>query len=199
MPAIQTDAVAIRFSLPAAPAAFRGIDWECAFTPRGLGALAIRAAGDAASRFPKRRSAAAAATDVPRAYAMRFAELQRKLLDRLKGGRDDYDFEDFDLSGAGAFHLRAWRAMRAIPFGATATYGEVAERAGSPLAYRAAGQACNANRILLFIPCHRVLAANGLGGFGCGLEWKKKFLALETPAQSDVVARTAAQRERASA
>ena len=123
-------------------------------------------------------------TKVPKEYAAQFTALKHKLLSRLKGGRDNYAFEDFDLSGAGDFHLRAWRAMHAIPFGATATYGEVAERADSPLAFRAAGQACNANRIMLFIPCHRVLAANGIGGFGCGLEWKRKLLALETPADA---------------
>ena len=105
--------------------------------------------------------------------------MKRALLNRLKGGRADISFEEFDFSGCGAFHIRAWKAMREIPFGETATYGEVAAEAGSPLAFRAAGQACNANRIILFIPCHRVVAANGIGGYGCGLDWKRKLLALE--------------------
>ena len=52
-------------------------------------------------------------------------------------------------------------------------------RSGSPRAVRAAGQACARNFIPLFIPCHRVLASNGLGGFSVGLAWKKLLLEAE--------------------
>ncbi len=69
--------------------------------------------------------------------------------------------------------------MFEIPYGDTRTHGEVAKSAGSPKAVRAAGQACGANPIILFIPCHRVVSATGLGGFGAGLEWKQRLLDLE--------------------
>lgn len=61
------------------------------------------------------------------------------------------------------FQSRVWQALRQIPSGSTQTYGELAKRLNS--APRAVGQACGANPIPLIIPCHRVLARNGLGGF----------------------------------
>jgi methylated-DNA-[protein]-cysteine S-methyltransferase len=78
-----------------------------------------------------------------------------------------------------AFRKRIWRAMRAIRWGKTATYGQLARRAGSPRAARAAGSACGANRIVIINPCHRVVASNGIGGFGSGLAWKRRLLQLE--------------------
>jgi methylated-DNA-[protein]-cysteine S-methyltransferase len=77
------------------------------------------------------------------------------------------------------FQRRVWKAMCAIPWGRTATYGRLAETAGSPGAARAAGSACGANPIALVQPCHRVVAASGLGGFGAGLAWKRRLLRLE--------------------
>lgn len=61
------------------------------------------------------------------------------------------------------FQSKVWQALRQIPSGSTQTYGELAKRLNS--APRAVGQACGANPIPLIIPCHRVLARNGLGGF----------------------------------
>ncbi|MCY3021106.1 MAG: MGMT family protein [Planctomycetota bacterium] len=109
----------------------------------------------------------------------RFELLEARLLGRLNGVPENMEWREFDLRGQPEFHARVWKAMHAIPFGRTATYGEIARAAGSPRASRACGQACGANPILLFIPCHRVVSSSGLGGFGCGLEWKKRFLALE--------------------
>jgi methylated-DNA-[protein]-cysteine S-methyltransferase len=115
----------------------------------------------------------------PKRTVARFEELKEKLLARLNGQPAGMTWSEFDLRDQPRFHVRVWKAMHAIPFGRTATYGEIAKAAGSPLAVRACGQACGANPILLFIPCHRVVSASGLGGFGCGVEWKKRFLALE--------------------
>ena len=78
------------------------------------------------------------------------------------------------------FLAKAWEVMRRIPWGSAITYRELAAAAGSPGASRAAGQACARNPLLLVVPCHRVLAEDGLGGFGCGLAWKAKLLELET-------------------
>jgi len=70
--------------------------------------------------------------------------------------------------------------MRKIPFGRTKSYGEVAQAIGKPKAVRAVGGACGANPIPVLVPCHRVLAAHGkIGGFGGGLEWKRKLLTRE--------------------
>lgn len=78
------------------------------------------------------------------------------------------------------FRRAAWRALRGIPRGTTITYGELARRAGRPGAARAAGGACGANPLPLFVPCHRVTAANGQpGGFTGGLDWKRLLLAGE--------------------
>lgn len=78
---------------------------------------------------------------------------------------DDPDFAfDLPLAPAGTpFQRRVWRLIAVIPRGATRTYGALAEALGS--SPRPVGQACGANRFPLAIPCHRVVAAEGLGGF----------------------------------
>ncbi len=86
--------------------------------------------------------------------------------------------QDFDLPLAPAgssFHRAVWRLMCQIPFGQTATYGDLAQQLGS--AAQPVGSACGANPIAIVIPCHRVVAAKGLGGFsgGVGVE-SKRFL-----------------------
>ncbi|HXE16226.1 MAG TPA: methylated-DNA--[protein]-cysteine S-methyltransferase [Stellaceae bacterium] len=75
--------------------------------------------------------------------------------------------------------LAVWRAMAAIPYGRTRTYGEIAREVG--INARAVGQACGRNPIPILLPCHRVVAANGLGGFSApgGVDWKGKLLVLE--------------------
>lgn len=77
------------------------------------------------------------------------------------------------------FQQAVWNAMRKIPRGQTRTYGEIAAAIGRPKAVRAVGTACGANPLPVLIPCHRVVAANGLGGFGSGLPWKKLLLRME--------------------
>ena len=90
--------------------------------------------------------------------------------------------ESFDLpvSASGSdFQRRVWREMRAIPHGQTRTYGDLAHSLGS--APRAVGMACGANPIPIIVPCHRIVASNGLGGYsgGSGLETKVFLLRLE--------------------
>ena len=85
---------------------------------------------------------------------------------------------------ASDFRRGVWEAIRRIPFGQTLTYRQLAEQMGSPRAARAVGGACAANRLLLAVPCHRVVASGGLGGFALGLEWKRKLLALEAAAMA---------------
>lgn len=78
------------------------------------------------------------------------------------------------------FCLQVWGAISRIPSGKTRSYGELARGLGKPGAARAVGRACGANPLPLVIPCHRVVAASGaLGGFSCGLAWKKLLLEIE--------------------
>ncbi len=82
------------------------------------------------------------------------------------------------LSGT-RFQQKVWQAMRNIGYGRTKTYRELAHAAGSPKAARAVGNACAANPVAIIVPCHRVLAQSGLGGFGGGLDTKRWLLNLE--------------------
>ncbi len=96
------------------------------------------------------------------------------------GARDD--FTDLPLNPAGTdFQKRVWRTLCTIPYGQTWTYADLARKVGSVA--RAVGQANAANPIPLLIPCHRVLAAHGLGGYsgGDGVDTKAWLLGLENP------------------
>lgn len=78
------------------------------------------------------------------------------------------------------FQKRVWEALCTIPYGQTRSYGEMAAQIGNPKACRAVGGANNKNPIMIFIPCHRVIGADGsLVGFGGGLQAKKYMLDLE--------------------
>jgi methylated-DNA-[protein]-cysteine S-methyltransferase len=77
------------------------------------------------------------------------------------------------------FNETILEACRQIPFGHTLTYGELAERAGSPGAARAVGTAMSQNPVPIVVPCHRVVASGGLGGFTGGIESKRALLAHE--------------------
>ncbi|HLX19704.1 MAG TPA: methylated-DNA--[protein]-cysteine S-methyltransferase [Gaiellaceae bacterium] len=85
-----------------------------------------------------------------------------------------------DLEYDSPFFARCAEALRAIPRGEVVTYGELAALAGAPGAARAAGTFCARNRLGLFVPCHRVVAAGGLGSYGSyGIEYKRRLLELE--------------------
>ncbi len=78
------------------------------------------------------------------------------------------------------FRAAVLQAIAAIPFGQTASYGDIARAIGKPKAVRAVGTACGANPLTLFIPCHRVIASDGsIGGFSLDLEIKRRLLAFE--------------------
>jgi len=110
---------------------------------------------------------------------------------QLERYRDDPDAK-FDLPvvvEGSPLQRRVWDAMCAIPRGRTRTYGELARELGAhfPVDARAIGQACGDNRLPIVIPCHRIVAADGLGGFGHAtggylLEVKRWLLMHEAPA-----------------
>jgi methylated-DNA-[protein]-cysteine S-methyltransferase len=107
-----------------------------------------------------------------------------ELVERLQAyfAGDDISFDDVpvDLEHETPFLERCARALREIPRGEVVTYGELAALAGAPGAARAAGSFCARNRLGLFVPCHRVVAAGGLGSYGSyGLAYKRRLLKLE--------------------
>ena len=102
----------------------------------------------------------------------------RQLGEYFAGGRRVFDVP-LDPVGT-PFQLRAWAQLREIPYGTTLTYGEQAAAMGRPTAARAVGAANGRNPLSIFVPCHRVIGADGsLTGFGGGLETKRFLLALE--------------------
>lgn len=104
-------------------------------------------------------------------------EAARQLREYFGGSRVEFDLP---ISYEGSEFCRAvYKAARQIPYGSTATYREVAEAAGFPGAQRAVGSCLGRNSLLIVVPCHRVVAANGLGGFALGLTVKKFLLGLE--------------------
>ena len=107
------------------------------------------------------------------------AEARRQLLEYFEGTRRTFDLP---LAPEGTpFQQAVWRELRAIPYGQTASYGDIAARLGRPKAARAVGMANHRNPILILIPCHRVVGKNGsLTGFACGLERKEYLLSLES-------------------
>ena len=89
-----------------------------------------------------------------------------------------------DVRGT-AFQERVWQALREIPAGTTASYGDIAARIGAPTAVRAVAQACGANRIAVAIPCHRVVRRDGdISGYRWGVERKRALLEKEAKART---------------
>ncbi len=83
------------------------------------------------------------------------------------------------------FQEKVWRALLDIPYGEVCTYGDIARAVGKPKAFRAVGMANHNNPIAIIVPCHRVVAANGIGGYGMGLDMKRALLRLEGNAAAD--------------
>jgi O-6-methylguanine DNA methyltransferase len=95
---------------------------------------------------------------------------------------EDVTFSDVtvDLEWATPFQRALVETLRTVPRGEVVSYGELAALAGRPTAPRAAGALCAANRFAFVVPCHRVVAAHGIGGYGsAGVEVKRRLLALE--------------------
>lgn len=119
--------------------------------------LGIRTAGDRLSEIVYLPTGAATLAPVNKLAERTCRQIERYL--------DDAQFEfdlPFDFDGT-PFRQRVWRAIHRIPSGHTRTYGELARSIGS--AARAVGSACGDNRLPLVIPCHRVVASGGIGGF----------------------------------
>ena len=102
----------------------------------------------------------------------------RELEEYFAGQRRTFSFP-LDLRGTD-FQVACWRALLAIPYGETRSYGDIARAVGRPQGFRAVGMANNRNPIAIVVPCRRVIASDGtLCGYGGGLDIKRKLLELE--------------------
>jgi methylated-DNA-[protein]-cysteine S-methyltransferase len=108
------------------------------------------------------------------------ADVVRLLQGYFAGNPEPLQDVPVDLDYETPFLEQCARALRGVPRGEVVTYGELAALAGAPGAARAAGSFCARNRLGLFVPCHRVVAAGGLGSYGSyGLAYKRRLLELE--------------------
>jgi methylated-DNA-[protein]-cysteine S-methyltransferase len=107
-------------------------------------------------------------------------ELARQVARYFAGAAVSFAGVEVDLEWCTPFQRSVAEALRAVPYGETVTYGELAALAGHPNAQRAAGTFCGHNRLPLIFPCHRVVAAGGLGSYGSlGTGYKRRLLELE--------------------
>ena len=145
-----------------------------ATTERGVCAIfldndADELASELRRRFPKAAIAPA---------GKEFGETVAKVVAFAENPKRAIDLP-LDLQGT-AFQQRVWKALRDIPPGKTATYGQIAQRIGAPDAVRAVGTACGANHVSLAVPCHRVIGKDGkLTGYRWGVERKRTLLERE--------------------
>lgn len=109
-----------------------------------------------------------------------FDQLREELTEYF--ARDRREFTVTTAASGTPFQARVWRALAAIPYGQTRTYGQLATELGDPRVVRAVGAANGRNPISILVPCHRVVGADGtLTGYAGGLERKELLLALENP------------------
>ena len=107
-------------------------------------------------------------------------ELLQRLQRYFAGERVSFRDVPLDEDWSTPFQAALARALRAVPWGQVVSYGELSALAGRARAARAAGTFCAENRFSLFVPCHRVVSAGGIGGYGSlGVEYKRRLLALE--------------------
>jgi methylated-DNA-[protein]-cysteine S-methyltransferase len=124
---------------------------------------------DAMDRESKRQSISA---DGDSEFA---AEVEKQVTEYFEGARRSFDLP-LDLTGTD-FQLSIWRAIADVRFGETLTYSQIAASVGRPTSYRAAGNACGANPVVIIVPCHRIVGTDrGLHGFGGGLDTKTFLL-----------------------
>jgi methylated-DNA-[protein]-cysteine S-methyltransferase len=151
-----------------------GIAWS----GEGITRLQLPETDRAATERRIARAAVPAPENPPPDVARAIADIQRY----LAGEHVDFTAVMVDLKTASAFQLAVYAAARAVPFGCTATYGELARRAGFPGEARAVGRAMAQNPVPVVIPCHRIVPADDrVGGFSApgGTFTKERLLVLE--------------------
>jgi O-6-methylguanine DNA methyltransferase len=147
---------------------------ELVASQQGLRALHFTAVGEASHLELEPTTAAHAILDRAERYLVAYAS--------RSGGDDGAGLPAMprlDLTALTPFTREVLQLTSAIAFGQTQSYGTIAWQLGKPGAARAVGQAMGRNPVPILIPCHRVLAGSGLGGFSCGDELKRILLAIE--------------------
>lgn len=149
------------------------MDFLCVDTPLGPMALAAEEGNLTRLYLPNAPTPRLASHETPLLVRAR-----EQLLEYLAGLRRDFDLP---LAPQGTpFQREVWDALRAIPYGQTRSYRSVAQAVGCPGGARAVGMANHRNPLPIFIPCHRVVGADGsLTGYAGGLDIKRRLLALE--------------------
>ena len=169
----------------------RGATINYTITPCSLGLLLVAATERGVCAVKLGDSDAGLSADLAKEYPS--AEIRRaesilnepveELLNYLSGKHPDLQLP-LDIQ-ATAFQWQVWENLRAIPYGETRSYGEVAKTMGRPTAVRAVARACATNPVALVIPCHRVIREDkSLGGYRWGLDRKKKLLETEQTASN---------------
>lgn len=128
--------------------------------------------------LPVARKPAVKASPGPASARGHILTLKRQLRSYLAGRPVRFKVA-LDLSSLPEFTRAVLRAASRIPRGQVTTYADLARAVGKPAAARAVGQAMKRNPVPVVIPCHRVVASNGLGGYSAGLAWKRRLLRLE--------------------
>ncbi|MFJ8823426.1 methylated-DNA--[protein]-cysteine S-methyltransferase [Streptomyces sp. NPDC102467] len=151
-----------------------------AATDEGLVSVAFHATDAVRDAMLGRLGSRFGAEPVEAPDAPLLVEAARQLSEYFAGRRRDFELP-LDWSLIAGFNREVLRELAAgVPYGAVVGYGELARRVGQPGAAQAVGAAMGANPLPVVVPCHRVVERDGgIGGFGGGLETKRKLLALE--------------------
>jgi methylated-DNA-[protein]-cysteine S-methyltransferase len=153
---------------------------EIAFVSTPLGELVVEASARGIAHIDLASSNDRAPGSRPAPGGI-LAEAVRQLEEYFAGSRREFDLP-LDLQ-AGEFERRVLDELARVPYGTTVSYGELAATAGYPGAARAVGNVMRTNQLMIVLPCHRVIGADGslrgYGGLGCGLDNKRWLLELE--------------------
>ena len=153
---------------------------EQALVQTPLGPLVIEASERGLTHIDLAPSRADAPASEPAPNSI-LAEAARQLEQYFSGSRRDFDLP-FEIEGS-EFERRVLEELARVPYGKTVSYGELAAMAGYPGAARAVGSVMRNNQLMIVLPCHRVIGADGslrgYGGLGCGLDHKRMLLELE--------------------
>ncbi len=137
-----------------------------------IGQLVLEGTDEALSRVHLANRAPRVESETHPVAALDLAASQ--LREYFEGSRTTFDVP---LAPRGtAFQVDVWRQLSLIPYGETITYAQLAQRVGRPRAYRAVGQANGRNPLAIIVPCHRVVASDGLGGYAGGIDTKTALL-----------------------
>ena len=117
---------------------------------------------------------------IPLEHRDDYFTLEKRLFDRyFSGKKEDFSRLNLDFFLGTPYQHRVWKAARSIPYGQVAAYKDIARKLRSR-GYQSVGQALNRNPLIIVVPCHRVISADGgIGGFGAGQELKRYLLGLE--------------------